>query len=339
MPPVFSGMMIKGQWRGRGSRGTPPRWIISTIAAAAAFCLTSAHAQRPDGNAAIQQARIFYQRPASDGAATTERLQPPVNGLNNGYSAADADIGEQWMLKPTVPDNPFTARASLSLFYTDNVALVRTGTLGDFFAVGEVGLGYSRSFAPDWTLTLDAQQSFFRYDRYSEFDFESAGATAILSYQARQLADIIFSLQYALNRLTGGSIDDQLYLGNSIALAVTKMVPVTSATAFDLSSGVAYTFANPESLERAEFRVVGGFRARLARNFIATASVRTELFDYTDSDRLDMLQSLAIGARYDINEWFFVSASVSGTKNFSTQRVFGYEAVNAGATIAASIRF
>jgi hypothetical protein len=119
--------------------------------------------------------------------------------LTGEESAADADLGEQWLLKPNLPVNPFTARASLSLFYTDNVALARRGRLEDGFAVAEIGLGYSRPLATDWTLAIDLQQALFRYYEFREFDFESLNASAAISYQARQLGNTIFSLVYGLN--------------------------------------------------------------------------------------------------------------------------------------------
>jgi hypothetical protein len=259
--------------------------------------------------------------------------------LTGEESAADADLGEQWLLKPNLPVNPFTARASLSLFYTDNVALARRGRLEDGFAVAEIGLGYSRPLATDWTLAIDLQQALFRYYEFREFDFESLNASAAISYQARQLGNTIFSLVYGLNRLTGGAVDEQLYLGNTFALVALKVIPVTSAAAVEMTAGIGYTFADPEDLERTEFRFGLGYRLRVARKFTATAALRIEVYDYSNEVRTDLLQTIALGARYDVNEWFYLSASVSAASNFSTQEVFSYTAINAGVTLAAHIEF
>ena len=315
------------------------RIMVGLIALGNALAFQNASAQTPTGNAAVQQAQLFNQRPLSETPAAGERLFPPLDSLSEGVSPADLDVGEQWMLKRNLPVNPFTVRTSFSLFYTNNVALARRSTLEDGFAVADIAIGYSRSIAPDWAFAIDLQQSFFRYDRYTEFDFESANANVAISHQARQLGNIVFSLQYGLSRLTRGSLDDQLYLGNTVALAATKVVPITSAGSVDLNGAIGYTFADPGDLERAELRFAIGYTLRVARNFTATAVARLELFDYTNEPREDLLQSVALGARWDINEWIFVSASVSAVNNISTERVFSYGAVNGGATLTAHIRF
>ena len=305
---------------------------------AVTFAVASARGQVPTGNAALQQARLFLERPDAV-TSRTERLAPPADTLTGGESAADADLGEQWMLKPNLPPNPFTAHASLSLFYTDNVALARRSTLDDIFAVAAIGIGYSRTLAPDWVFAIDLQQSFFRYDQHSEFDFENFGANVALSYQARQLEDVVFSLQYGLSRLTSGALDDQLYLGNTVSLIATKLIPVTAAGSIDFTGAVGYTFADPDELERTEFRFAIGSRVRVARNFTATAAARVELYDYTNEPRTDLLQSIALGARYDLNQWIFLSASVSAARNVSTLPVFSYTAINVGVTLTATIQF
>ena len=331
--------MLRGEVTARHFSRVASRRLLAIFAAlAVTIAFDDSRAQSPTQNAAVQQARLFMERPDAVGART-ERLAPPADSLTGEQSAADEDLGEQWLLKPNIPVNPFTARASLSLFYTDNVALARRSRLEDGFAVAEIGLGYMRPLAPDWTFGIDLQQAFFRYNRHREFDFESLNASVAISYQARQLGNTIFSLHYGLNRLTSGAPDDQLYLGNTIALVALKVVPVTTAGAVELTAGVGYTFADPEDLKRTEFRLGVAYRLRVARKFVATAAVRIELYDYSDEVRTDLLQTIALGARYDVNEWFFLSASVSAASNFSTQRVFRYTAINAGVTLAAHIEF
>jgi hypothetical protein len=295
------------------------------------------HAQGQSGNAAVQQARLFMERP--DAVSSRGERLAPVEAPTGGESAADADLGEQWMLRPNVRPTPFTVRASLSLFYTDNVALSRRSTLEDGFAVADFGIGYSRAFAPDWAFAIDLQQSLFRYDRNREFDFESSNVSVALSYQARQLGDIVFSLQYGLNRLTSGAFDDQLFLGNTFSLVALKVVPVTSAGAVEFTGAVGYTFADPQELARAEFRFGVGYRLQIARAFSASAAARLELYDYEREGRTDLLQAVALGVRYELTQWLFLSASVSAASNISTESVFSYTAINAGATIAANYQF
>lgn len=313
--------------------------LAALIALAASVGLAHAQAQDPSGNAAVQQARLFNERPSSENSANGEQLFAPLEGTSGGESAADVDVGEQWLLHRSLPANPFTARASLSLFYTDNVALSRRSTFGDAFAVADLGFGYRRPFATDWAFAIDLQQSFFRYDRYTAFDFESSNVNVAISHQARQFGDILFSLQYSLSRLTAGSVDDQLYLGNTFSLAATKVVQINPANAVDFNGALGYTFADPSDLARVEVRAALGYTLRLARNFTATAVARLEFYDYTNDTREDLLQSVALGARWDLNDWMFLSASISVANNLSSQPVFSYQALNTGTTLTAHIRF
>ena len=328
-----------GKNRRSSNRFAPLLLAATAVGSAFLFPASSAEAQTPTGNAAVQQARLFNQRPTNGRSGNGERLFPSLDTMNGGVSAADLDVGEQWMLRPNLPANPFTGHASISLFYTSNVALSRTAELGDAFAVADVGVGYNRAIAPDWAIAINLQQSFFRYDRYTDFDFESSNAHVALSHQARQLGNVVFSLQYSFNRLTSGSADDQIYLGNTVALAASKVVQISSADSIDFNTSLGYTLADPDDLERAEFRFAVGYNVKFARNFTVSAVTRLELYDYTHEAREDFLQTIALGARWDVTDWMFISASVSAANNVSTQRVFEYGAINTGATLTAHIRF
>lgn len=302
--------------------------------------IATASAQSPTGNAAVQQARLFNERPTSEVSATGEQFFRPLDDVTGGgESAADRDVGEQWLLKRNLPTNPFTVRANFSLLYTDNVALSRRGTLSDAFAVADFGIGYARPFAHDWTFAINLQQSFFRYHKYHEFDFESSNANVGISRPFPQFGNILLSLQYSLSRLTGGSIGDQIYFGHTFSVAATKVIQINPANVVDLSGSVGYTFADPSDLQRVELRTAVGYTVQLSRKFSATAVARLEFYDYTNDDREDLLQSIALGARWDLTEWMFVSASISVANNLSSQPVFSYRAINSGATLAAHVRF
>jgi hypothetical protein len=134
-------------------------------------------------------------------------------------------------------------------------------------------------------------------------------------------------------------LEDQLYLGNTVAVAATKLVQISTADSVDLNLAVGYTFADPEHLERAEVRLAVGYTVKLARRFAANAIARLEYYDYTSVRREDLFQSVALGARWDLADWMFVSASVSAGSNISTQPVFTYQAINTGASLTAHIRF
>lgn len=310
--------------------------------AAIAICgapvlLPTADAQTSSANTAVQQVQIFTNRTDPNRPAE-ERIGTVPEPMTGEEAAADADLGEQWMFKPNAPLQPWSAHADFSGFYTTNAALASRGEQSDRFVVADVGFGYARPFARDWAFAANVRQGFFRYDEFTALDFDSLGANAGVSYQARQLADVLFSLRYGVNRLTRATFDEQLFLGNTVALNVTKLVKVTTADAVEFTGGVGYTFADPDELERAEFHISVGYALRITRALTGTAVARAELFEYSNG-RQDLLQSVALGARYDFTKWISASAAASLANNISNRNEFDYGVFNGGLTVSARVQF
>jgi hypothetical protein len=288
-------------------------------------------------NSAVQQVQIFNQRTETNRQAE-ERLATPPDPVTGEEAAADADIGEQWLFKPNPPVQPWSAHADLSAFYTTNAALASSGAQSDRFLVADVGVGYSRPFAGDFAVTANLQQGFFRYDEFTALDFDSLGANLGLSYQARQLADVVFSLQYGFSRLTRATFEEELFLGNSVGLVATKLIKLSTADTIEFSGGGGYTFADPGELQRLEFRATIGYAIRITRALTATAMVRNEFFDYQHG-RQDFLQSIALAARYDFTKWISASVAASVANNSSDRNVFDYGVFNGGLTASAHVQF
>ena len=313
-------------------------WRIAAVTLLSAAAALPSNGQTvPTSNSAVQQVQIFNQR-SDRGRPVEERLAAPPDPLTGDEAAADSDLGEQWLFRPNPPLNPWTVHASLSAFYTTNAALVSRGEQTDRFLVADVGVGYARPLGRDWAFAAHLQQGFFRYDESTALDFDSLGANIGVTYQARQLADILFSIQYGFSRLTRATFEDQLFLGNSISLTATKLIKLTTADTVEFSGGLGYTLADPDELERAEFRGSIGYAIRITRSLTGTAVARTELFQYSNG-RQDFLQSIALGVRYDFNKWISASLAASIANNSSNRNVFDYGVFNGGLTASAHVQF
>ena len=289
------------------------------------------------GNTAVQQVQIFTQGNTA-GRPAEERLATAPEPVTGEEAAADADLGEQWLFRPNAPLTPWSAHADLSGFYTTNAALASRGEQSDRFLVADFGVGYARPIGRDFAFAANLQQAFFRYDEFDALDFDSLGANVGVSYQARQLADILFTVHYGFSRLTRATFEDELFLGNTIGLTATKLIKLTSADTVEFSGGVAYTFADPDELARAEVRGSVGYAIRITRSLTATAVARTELFQYSHG-RQDFLQSIALGVRYDFNKWISASGAASVANNSSNRNVFDYGVFNGGLTASVHVQF
>ena len=314
------------------------RLAVSAAVVCSAVVASDARAQSVStGNSAVQQVQIFNQRNNTTREGE-QRLAMPADPATGDEAAADSDLGEQWLFKPNQPLQPWTAHADLSGFYTTNAALASSGARSDLFLVADAGVGYSRPLGRDFGFAASLGQAFFRYDEFTALDFDSLGANIGVSYQARQLADVVFSLQYSFSRLTRATFEDELFLGNSVGLTATKLIKLTSADTVEFSGGLGYTFADPGELQRLEFRASIGYAIRITRSLTATAVVRSELFDYQHG-RQDFLQSIALGVRYDFTKWISASAAASVANNSSNRNVFDYGVFNGGLTASVHVQF
>jgi hypothetical protein len=326
--------VVRRNWRGFASA----RLAVLAALVCSAVVAPAADAQTGStGNSAVQQVQIFNQR-SDTTRDTDQRLAPPPDPVTGEEAAADSDLGEQWLFKPNEPLKPWTAHADFSGFYTTNAALASSGAQSDRFLVADAGIGYARPLRGDFGFAASLQQAFFRYDEFTALDFDSLAANVGVSYQARRLADVIFSLQYGFSRLTRATFEDELFLGNSVGLTATKLIKLTTADTVEFSGGLGYTFADPGELQRVEFRISVGYAIRITRSLTATAVARSELFDYQHG-RQDFLQSIALGARYDFTKWISASAAASVANNSSNRNVFDYRVFNGGLTASLHVQF
>jgi hypothetical protein len=263
---------------------------------------------------------------------------PGGEGVSDGKEA-DEDLGEQWMMKHNQLTLPFTAFADVSVFHTSNVALGHDHELSDWFLVATVGAAYSHPFANIWAVNVGISQTFFRYDRFGEFDFNSFTVGAGLSVQAHPLWDTVWNLQYSFNRLTDSAASGQLFSGHAIVLSGAKALKLSSAD--NLLFGVvgSYDFADPSSLQRADVAAFGSYSVNLTRHVVVGATLREAFLAYVDGSRRDFVHSAALTARYNFNKWFSLSASVAGTINQSNETPFDYKVLNVGVGLSGNIQF
>ena len=252
---------------------------------------------------------------------------------------ADADLGEQWVMKKNQKTLPFNVFADATVFHTSNVALSHSLELSDWFLVTTVGASYSRPFANIWNLNLFVSDSFFRYNKFSELDFNSLNAGAGISVQVHRLWDTIWSLQYSVNILNGRSSVGQLFNGHSFNLGASKSIRFSSADSLIYGLGGALNIADPSSLNRADLGGFATYTVALTRHLSVGGTIRESMLKYTDGSRRDFSSSLALSGRYIVNKWFSLSATAAGTYNQSNEPVFEYKVFNFGLGLSGNIQF
>ncbi len=289
-------------------------------------------------NAARQQAQNFAEPAAPAARVTSDGVALPQEATAADLET-DADLGEQWVLKNNERPMRFSVFADASLFHTTNIALASGRQFADSFLVATVGANYVRPIGGPWTLNASLSETLFRYERFSEFNFDSFNAGAGLSFQAAKLWNSLFSLQYNFTHLTQEGNLDQLFSGHSLSLTGSRMFQLTTADSFTFGATTAYNLAEPSSLQRSDLAVFATYNLAVTRSLSLSLSYRRSYFYYQNTSRFDANQALAAGLRLNLSRWFSLDMTVSGVANLSNRAAYDYHALNFGGGLSGTFRF
>jgi hypothetical protein len=295
--------------------------------------------------------RLNAQQVSVQDRAQLLRSSPPSatdpyseeNGVDNGRAAEspnDADIGEQEILKRIERYEPFTASVAMPFYYTSNVALTRNGEQSDVVAAPAVGVTY----APRFTSTLYgsftlARQEFY-YDKFSALNFGSLDVRAGLTYIIPKAHNLMLRGEYDYNRLTysnsiNGFFDNHsLFFSAELPFRFGRAQQVSIGADTNVSLG-----ASPSVPQRDEFDVYVGYAVSLTRSFSVGAVGRIYVRDYSNFDRTDVSEILALTANYRINKYFSAGAATTLAWSQSDKSVFDYEVANIGGALSLTFKF
>ncbi len=284
----------------------------------------------------VEQSRNFRTSPniAPAGPQTAPQLDSDLQTGNAG----DDSFGSQQILKHQEKWQPFSAFAAESAFFTNNVALARRGQRSDALMNSVFGLGYDRPLTPDLTLTFSLQGAVFRYDKYSQLDFESIDAGAGLSCHLRNLGDITVSLRYDFTDLISGENGNEILRNHALTLDAEKVFTLSRAQSVLAGASASVEWAAPTIAQRDEFGIYAGYQLQVSRSVDANASYRLGFFPY-QGDRRDWNQVFSLGLRYRLCRWITVGCSAFAGLNSSNQSAFDYSVFNGGCNVTATIRF
>jgi hypothetical protein len=296
----------------------------------------AAYAQTPGGQV-LDRADLLRTQP-------TLRQDPyePITGTDGTHADAspnDPDVGEQAILKRQEHYRAFTVSLATPVFYTSNVALVRSGEEHDMIFAPEFGITYAPRIARTLYASFSLEQQQFYYDRFGELDFGSFDARAGITYQLPKLHNLLLRAEYAFNRLTdddfdGFFTDHSLVLGAELPFRIGRAQQVSVGTNAKIALDT-----DPEEPGRHDVEGFVGYSVALTRSLAVTASGRLALRDYIDDDRTDISEVLALSATYRFTKWLSASASSTLAWNQSDREVFEYDVANVGGALAFSYRF
>ena len=302
--------------------------VVASIVAACA----GAMAQEPR----IEQARQF-QSARAGAEDLSNAFAPTTLELSTGEDLES--FGIQQILRDQERLRYFRILAEVSAFATDNVALSRVDERRDSFLVATTFVEYRRPIAEGLQLDAALRFSAFRYNRFSQLDFNSIDAGIGLGYHTSKLGGLDFGLRYNYNELISAPSGDSFFTNHTITGAVQKAFEFSQAHYAYVGASAQAGFADPEDAERTEFAGFAGYHLQATRSLEADLLYRYGYYLYSEGGREDHNQTLSVALRYRFAEWISVFASGFLAWNRSNQRAFDYDAANGGGGLTVSVQF
>lgn len=269
---------------------------------------------------------------------------PNSTGLDDGHAASspnDADLGVQEILKRAETYQPFSASVACPIYYTSNVALVRSGVQSDLITAPVAGVFYQPRITQTLYAFANVRQQFFYYNHYNSFDFGSLNVEGGLTYFLPQLHNLLLRGEYNFNQLTySDRVLDEFFSNHS--LIFDAEIPFRFSRAHQLAIGADTNLsiaADHQSPRRNDYEAYAGYSCFFTRDLSLNAVGRVVIRDYHQNDRTDVSEILSVTANYRLTDWWSVSAISTFATSDSNQSVYDYSVVNIGGALSLAIKF
>lgn len=297
----------------------------------------AARGQTPrNSDAAIEQSRLYRD------TNPPEPLGVDANGTAlpapESTTSDDDSFGAQLILKSQQKPQPFTVSGGASVIYTNNVALTRSDTREDIFAVVDAAMGWNSRIANNLEASVGGQVSIFRYNRTPALDFESLGFGGGLSWSPPSLRGASVFARYDFTELLarGG---DEILMDHTLTLGAQKVFVFGRSHALTVGAVGTVGFSDPYAAQRDQIGAFIGYHLQIARSLEADLLFRPAVHFYNKGGRTDFNQVVSANVRYHVNRYADLTAFVSYGANRSDHAVFDYDAVTTGAGVAFTVRF
>lgn len=307
-------------------------WIAIVLLLPGSLCSAVA----PAADSQIDQSRQFgstFRPPEAPAGETTAPIQPMVVDAN------DESFGTQALLKRDDKPKPFSVFADVSAFVTNNVALTSRDPLRDAFLVANFGLSCQRNVADALSAEFTLKGGIFRYEKYSELDFQSIDAGLGVNYRLPKLWDVTLFARYNFTDLYNGDTGDHFFTNNTVTFGAQRALVL--GRAHNVFAGVSGTvsLAEPRSAQRDEGSFYTGYHVDLTRSLGADAFYRAAWHVYRENDRVDINHTVTLSVRFSVKDWLAVIAAGYASFNDSNKPAFDYTAISGGLGLSLDLKF
>jgi len=330
MPPLRAGNVPLV----RSIRLTPSGlWLCFLVAATTLLLAGRIRAQ--ESTSAIDQSRL-YPRTAPP---TAGNLAPDTLSMPQGETVVSEDesFGAQQILKTEEKIPDFLITAGSSVYFTNNVALTRSGEQSEAFSVSEAAFSWSPRLSPQWQFQLGGALALFRYET-SALDFESLGTGAGWIWTPPNFWGIAFLSRYDFVELLDRH-SNQILQDHEFSIGAQKIVVLGRSHWLTFGLIGSAGISDPETEQRDQAGFGLGYHLQLSRQFAADLGYRHSWYFYNRGGRTDLNQVLSLGLHYNFRPWVALNGYLSGATNWSNKEVFKYDVFSGGGGLGLIIRF
>lgn len=261
-------------------------------------------------------------------AAASMAAQPAADGN---------DLGPEQTLFRRPRPKYFDVFSDTQYAYNSNVLLTPRAALGDGELYETLSLAASPVLVPKLTSTVYVRQQFVRYSRYDVFDFDAQTAGLALSYPLRNWCSVYGG--FSASRLISAQNDQEFFRQFDTVFGLWGQQKVGSRMLLYYGYQFDWLPTSVPSLDRLYNALYGGLNVPLTDKLLAQLLYRLQLQTYLGSARTDWNNLVNLTATYTFNPWVATRVFVSYGDNLSSQAVFSYRAVNAGAGLTLDFKF
>jgi len=272
--------------------------------------------------------------------------QRAIDVLNQGKydskappSPGDDALGEQHILKRKSEYQPFSVFGHLGWNWTSNVALTKNNPQDDNYLLTTTGVSYQPILLPNLLGEITAMYQWFRYDRFTDMNFDSFNTGAGLTYVIPALDQLAISARYNYNRLTDTDGQGEYYRNNSITIGLFKVFQLARAHYIYAGYSSQFGFADPKVYQRDYHSLFVGYCLDITSNWSFEGGARASYIPYAENNREDYNESATIGITYKPRPWISINLSALAAFNQSNQSVFEYNMMNISPNIGIKIKF
>lgn len=277
-----------------------------------------------------QQARARRETVASSETTTEE--------------VSDPELGDIYLVSRAPRPKMFTLFTAQALNYTTNAFLVHDPEQSDFYWNGRVGASFIPYATRDFTPRLTFSQDWFRYDRFSDLDFDAQNLQLDVKYNLNHDDSWFVTGSYSVSRLY--SPDDSIgefYKYGFLNGSLTRLVQLrTVPLLLGFSGGSYWRTGEPSTSDRASLYLGLAAIYNINNTVQLSGFARPEYQHYTHDPagtRDDFNLNVGTVLSWTPNQYLTLAATASYIGNFSSVGDRRYDVVSPSVILAGQIAF